>query len=175
MLKSKPPNIIAGKDDCYFPNEIYLKGKVTFGNYCAIGENLRVISRDHNYHLPTMQVKFYLKNFKKYPGGGNSGRVEIGNDVWIGDNVIILKCVKIGNGACIGAGSVVTKDIPPYAVAAGVPAKVISYRFNKKTIRFLSDLNWWDWSESKIRSNKKFFNSDLSKIKDLSEIKKLIK
>lgn len=70
-------------------------------------------------------------------------RVEIGNDVWIGDNVVILKG-KIGDGAVIGAGAVVTRDVPPYAIVAGNPARVIKYRFDDETIRKLLKEKWWD-------------------------------
>lgn len=70
--------------------------------------------------------------------------VEIGNDVWIGDGVFIKNGVKIGDGAILGARAVVTKDIPPYAVAVGCPAKVIKYRFDKEIIDELLKLKWWE-------------------------------
>jgi len=81
-------------------------------------------------------------------------QAEIGNDVWIGHNVVILPGVKkIGDGAVIGAGAVVTEDVPPYSVAAGVPAKVIKYRFDKQVIEKLMKIKWWDWPEEKIKEN----------------------
>ncbi len=70
--------------------------------------------------------------------------VEIGNDVWIGGDVRIMDGVKIGNGAIIAAGAVVTKDVPPYAIVGGVPAKIIKYRFTDEEIDFLQDFKWWD-------------------------------
>ncbi|MFA6779069.1 MAG: CatB-related O-acetyltransferase, partial [Paludibacteraceae bacterium] len=70
----------------------------------------------------------------------------IGNDVFIGANVIVLDGVRIGNGAVIGAGAVVVNDIPDYAVAVGVPARVVKYRFDKYTISRLQNLEWWNWS-----------------------------
>lgn len=77
--------------------------------------------------------------------------VIIGNDVWIGCNVTILDGLKIGDGAVIGAGSVVTKDIPPYAIAAGVPAKILRYRFDKRTIKELLELKWWELDDEEIK------------------------
>ncbi len=77
----------------------------------------------------------------------------VGNDVWIGQDVVIKGGVKIGNGAVIGARSVVTKDIPPYAVAAGAPAKVIKYRFEQEKMDLLQKLQWWNWDTEKIYQN----------------------
>ena len=77
----------------------------------------------------------------------------IGNDVWIAAGVNILHKVKIGNGAVIGAGAVVTKDIPPYAIAAGVPAKVIKYRFDEEFIAELERIKWWNWPRDLIMKN----------------------
>ena len=82
-------------------------------------------------------------------------KVEIGNDVWIGANVFInSSTVKtIGNGAIIGAGAVVTKDVPPYAIVVGVPAKIIGYRFSKEQIECLERIQWWNWSNEEINKN----------------------
>jgi phosphonate metabolism protein (transferase hexapeptide repeat family) len=79
-------------------------------------------------------------------------KVEIGNDVWLGHNVVIMGNITIGDGAVIGSSSVVTKDIPPFAIAVGNPARVIRYRFDEKTIRALQDIAWWDWDNEKIKS-----------------------
>ena len=76
--------------------------------------------------------------------------VRVGNDVWIGYGAMVMDGVSIGDGAIIGAGAVVTKDVPPYAVAAGVPAKVIKYRFDENTIRELLEIKWWDYPEEII-------------------------
>lgn len=83
--------------------------------------------------------------------------VIIGNDVWIGARVIILDGIRIGDGAIIGAGSVVTKDIPDYAIVGGVPAKLIRYRFSKEQIEFLKHIKWWDKDIDWIRSHYKLF------------------
>lgn len=100
--------------------------------------------------------------------------MNIGNAVWIGDNVIILSGVTIGNGAVIGAGSVVTKNILNYAVAAGNPAKIIKYRFNDNIITQLEEIKWWDWEEDKIKANHLFFSADLANLEDNYQIENLL-
>lgn len=77
----------------------------------------------------------------------------IGNDVWIGQNSMIKDGVKIGNGAVVGAGALVTKDVPPYAVVGGVPARIIKYRFPLDVIDKIMDINWWDLTEKDLRYN----------------------
>lgn len=87
----------------------------------------------------------------------NNGLVNIGNDVWIGANVIILPGVTIGDGSIIAAGAVVTKDVDDYAIVGGVPAKVIRYRFNKDQITVLKKMAWWNWTHKKIEDNIELF------------------
>jgi acetyltransferase-like isoleucine patch superfamily enzyme len=87
----------------------------------------------------------------------SKGPVIIGNDVWVGANAIILSGVKIGDGAIIGAGSVVTKDIPPYAIVGGNPSQIIRYRFSEDRIAKLLKIAWWNWSEDKIAANIDYF------------------
>lgn len=89
-----------------------------------------------------------LKNVRKNPR-----QIVIGNDVWIGRNVMIMGGVKIGNGAVIGANAVVAKNIPPYAIAVGNPARVIKYRFDEETIKKMLAVKWWNWSLEKIADN----------------------
>ena len=81
------------------------------------------------------------------------GDIIIGNDVWIGYEAVILAGVTIGDGAVIGSRAVVTKDVPPYTIVGGVPAKTIRRRFDEDTIRELLRLRWWDWPEEMIKEN----------------------
>lgn len=83
----------------------------------------------------------------------NKGDIIIGNDVWIGYEAVIFAGVTIGDGAIIGTRAVVTKDVPPYTVVGGVPAKPIKKRFDDKTIDTLLDVQWWNWSDEKIAQN----------------------
>lgn len=80
----------------------------------------------------------------------SKGDVVIGHDVWVGVDALILSGVTIGNGAVIAARSVVTKDVPPYAIVAGSPARVVKYRFDEETIAALQAIAWWDWPQEKI-------------------------
>ena len=79
------------------------------------------------------------------------GNITIGNDVWIGAKSTIMSGVKIGDGAVIGSGSVVAKDVPPYAIVVGNPAKIIKYRFDENQIEDLLKISWWNWPENKIK------------------------
>lgn len=83
----------------------------------------------------------------------NKGDIVVGNDVWIGYEAVILAGVTIGDGAIIGARAVVTKDVPPYTIVGGIPAKQIRKRFNEETIDTLLKLKWWDWSKERISKN----------------------
>jgi acetyltransferase-like isoleucine patch superfamily enzyme len=83
----------------------------------------------------------------------------IGNDVWIGSRAILIDGVTVGDGAIIGAGAVVTKDVPPYAIVGGVPARIIKYRFEPDEIEFLLNFRWWDKDLSWIKNNMKHFNN----------------
>lgn len=83
----------------------------------------------------------------------NKGDIRIGNDVWIGYEAVIFAGVTIGDGAIIGTRALVTKDVPPYTIVGGVPAKPIRKRFDDNTIQRLLEIRWWDWPEEKIARN----------------------
>ncbi len=89
----------------------------------------------------------------------NKGDIIIGNDVWIGYEAVILSGITIGDGAMIGTRAVVTKDVPPYTIVGGVPAKPIRKRFDDVTIARLLELKWWDWSEERIKANLEIIQS----------------
>ena len=97
----------------------------------------------------------------------------IGNDVWIAAGAHVLRGVKVSDGAVIAANAVVTKDVPPYAIVAGVPAKIVKYRFSDDQIKSLLDIKWWDFSEEQLIKARQFFNCDLDDetIEQLKHIK----
>ena len=143
----------------YIGDNSVIFGDIKIGRFCSIADGFVVISGDHPLdHLTTHpfihsdQLFGYLDNYRDIPfkkrGGVSSGplpALEIGHDVWIGNRVSVLGKVRcIGNGAVVGAGSIVTKDIPPYAIVAGNPAKVIRYRFDEDAIRSLEESQWWN-------------------------------
>ena len=147
------------------------KAPLSIGKYSAIAHNFRVRTRNHSGNYANVQFHFARVNNFSFPED-NRGPVSIGNACWIGDNVIILPGVKIGDGCIIGAGSIVTKSLEPYTVACGVPAKAIRSRFDAGVIEELMKYQWWDWPISRIKKNKRFFESDLTQIsaKELTDI-----
>ena len=114
----------------------------SIGDYCIIGPG------EHRIQFASNSHKIYKDQFgMEYYDGDNScrqGGVTIGNDVWIGCNTVIRRGVTIGNGAVVGACSFVNKDVPDYAVVAGVPARIIRYRFGKEVIVDLNNSKWWE-------------------------------
>ncbi len=145
------------------------------GKYCSISRMVDIGGNEHEYRNASMMPRYRMENklkgrLIKHPA---EEKICIGNDVWIGAGAIILRKegLKIGDGAVIAAGAVVTKSIPPYAIAAGVPAKVISYRFSEDIIDFMLELKWWDWSFDKVRDNLDALNAepDIEKLRELMQ------
>ena len=129
------------------------KTKLKIGKYCSIADGvIFLLGGEHRSDfITTYPFNALLKNFN-YIGGHphTKGNITIGNDVWIGSEAKIRSGVNIGDGAIIGANSIVTKDVPPYAIAAGNPAKIVRYRFDEITINKLLKIKWWDFDEKEI-------------------------
>lgn len=149
----------------------------SIGAFCSIAKNVHFTEGNHPLNCITTSPILYNDNFGFCPKGvslfdleSRNGKSKIGNDVWIGRDVTILPSVNIGDGAVIGTGAIVNKDIPPYAIAVGVPARVIKYRFAPEEIEMLLQLKWWDWSEEKIRENLKLFYNPKSFFKNIKDI-----
>lgn len=145
-------------------------GPCDIGSYCAIGGRLVVRSVNHHTEFLNMQewAQRHVIGGRSVTGAA-AGRVRIGHGVWIGDSVIVLPDVTIGDGAVIGAGSVVTRSVPAYAVAAGNPARVLRYRFPDEVVERLRDVAWWTWSDERLRANRELFELDLTAI-DVDEL-----
>lgn len=134
------------------------KDRLIIGKFCSIacGAKFLFNSANHKmtslstYTFPLFFEEWGLKKENVAQAWDQKGDIMIGNDVWIGYEAVILSGVTIGDGAVIGCRAVVTKDIPPYTIVGGVPAKPIRKRFDEETIKELQKIKWWDWPEEKI-------------------------
>ncbi len=135
--------------------------KLIIGKFCSIACGAKFIftSANHTlnsvstYPFPLFFEEWGLDKAKVTNAWDNKGDIVIGNDVWIGYEAVIMPGVTIGDGAIIGTRAVVTKDIAPYTIVGGVPAKPIRKRFSEETIHSLLKIKWWDWSDERIRKN----------------------
>lgn len=136
--------------------------KVTVGNFSSLAGNSQFGAGRHPLHFASTSQIFYNENslnnqwVKPIPFTENLP-IHIGNDVWIGTQCLVMGGVTIGDGAVIGSRSVVTKDIPPYAIAVGTPAKVINHRFSQDVIERLLEIQWWKFSDEQITEHIDFF------------------
>ena len=139
--------------------QIHSEGnRIQIGSFCSIARNCFMRTTSHHINtLTTSPILFDLLNDKKKSNNINLGDIKIGSDVWIGANVTIIGSVTIGHGVVIAAGSVVLKDIPDYAIVAGVPSKIIKYRFSDKTITNLLKIQWWNLNISEIKKLNQHF------------------
>jgi len=129
--------------------------KSKIGKFCSIASGCAIGLWEHNRAVSTHSFYLYEHsgNFVKGYRNYNKDKIwtKIKNDVWIGANSVILKGISIGNGAIIGAGAIVTKDVPDYAIVVGNPARVIRYRYSKEDIEWLLRLEWWNFSKEKLK------------------------
>lgn len=135
--------------------------KLQIGKFCSIACGAKFIFNSANHTLSSLSTYPFPLFFEEWGSDkkdvtnawDNKGDIIIGNDVWLGYESVVLAGVTIGDGAIIGARSVVIKDVPPYTIVGGVPAKIIRRRFAEEIISALLRIKWWDWSEEKIRKN----------------------
>ncbi len=133
--------------------------KLRIGSFCSIACGAKFLFTSANHALGSLSTYPFpiffeewgldVKNIRQ--AWDNRGDIVIGNDVWIGYEAVILSGVTIGDGAVIGARAVVTKDVPPYTIVGGVPAKPIRRRFDDETAEKLRRISWWDWDEERIK------------------------
>ncbi len=135
--------------------------KLVIGKFCSIGCSARFLFNSANHALGSLCTYPFPIFFEEWgldpqhvtDAWDNKGDIVIGNDVWIGYEAVILAGVTIGDGAIIGARALVTKDVAPYTIVGGVPARPIRRRFDEPTIQRLQALRWWDWDKEKIARN----------------------
>ncbi|MGJ1198439.1 type B chloramphenicol O-acetyltransferase [Sphingobacterium spiritivorum] len=167
------PNIIAGKysyysgyyhghsfDDCaryLFPDRKDVD-KLIIGCYCSIGSGASFImagNQGHRYDWVSSFPFFYIPDVEHFSTGidgfQRAGDTLIGHDVWIGSEAMIMPGIRIGDGAVIGSRALVTKDVEPYAIIGGNPAKLIKKRFSDDHISLLLEMKWWDWEDAVLK------------------------
>ena len=135
--------------------------RLKIGKFCSVacGAKFLFTSGNHSlrslstYTFPIFYEQWGLDSKNIRDAWDNKGDIVIGNDVWIGYEAVILSGVTVGDGAVIGTRAVVTKDVPPYTIVGGVPARPIRRRFDPQTIARLEELRWWDWEEERIARN----------------------
>lgn len=184
----KNPNIIVGEYTYYddingaenFESHVthhydFIGDKLIIGKFCAIAKGIEFIMNGANHRINSITTypfnimgNGWEKSAPSLTDLKLKGDTIVGNDVWIGQNVTVLPAVHIGDGAIIGANSVVAKDIPPYSVAVGNPCEVKRKRFDEDLIEYLLQIKWWDWNSEKIFKNMEALCSgDLTKIKNI--------
>ena len=184
----KNPNIIVGEYTYYddingaenFESHVthhydFIGDKLIIGKFCAIAKGIEFIMNGANHRINSITTypfnimgNGWEKSAPSLTDLKLKGDTIVGNDVWIGQNVTVMPAVHIGDGAIIGANSVVAKDIPPYSVAVGNPCEVKRKRFDEDLIEYLLKIKWWDWNSEKIFKNMEALCSgDLTKIKNI--------
>lgn len=132
--------------------------KLVIGKFCSIACGAKFLFNSANHTLDSLSTYPFPIFFEEWnldvkditKAWDNKGDIVIGNDVWIGYEAVIMAGVTIGDGAVIGARAAVTKNVPPYTIVGGIPAKPIKKRFSQENINTLLKLKWWDWSKEKI-------------------------
>ncbi len=154
-------------------------GKLNIGCFCSIADGVEFITSSINHpmnfastfnfssqaRLVSTRQTIDLMHYSAEKSKLDSERrnIDIGNDVWIGKNSTLFNGITIGDGAVVGAGSIVTKNLDSYGVYAGNPAKLIRYRFSEEIIEALLEIKWWNWSYENLIRNRNFLDTDFSK------------
>ncbi len=135
--------------------------KLVIGKFCSIACGARFIFNSANHAMTSLSTYPFPLFFEEWglerknvtDSWDNKGDIVIGNDVWIGYEAVIMAGVTVGDGAIIGTRALVTKDVPPYTIVGGVPAKAIRKRFSEEPISSLLEIKWWNWSKERIAEN----------------------
>lgn len=183
ITESKLNNNIAIYDNtivnnCHIGRHTYIQKNsrifnADIGNFCSIASNVSIAPGLHFRSGISTHPSFYLKNnpltmtFSEEDTFETFRKVVIGHDVWIGENAIIMDGITVGTGAIIAAASVVTKNVEPYSIVAGAPAKVINFRFKDHQISDLLDSKWWDLPNNWLKDNHKLMSNPEEFIKKI--------
>ncbi|MCC2875558.1 CatB-related O-acetyltransferase [Lachnoclostridium pacaense] len=151
------------------------KDRLIIGKFCSIACGARFLFNSANHTMGSLATYTFPLFYEEWGHGmrpdmawDNKGDIVIGNDVWIGYEAVILAGVTIGDGAIIGTRAVVTKDVPPYTIVGGVPARMIRKRFSDEDVKTLQEMKWWDWPVEKISSAIPFIQAgDIDSLKRL--------
>lgn len=135
--------------------------RLKIGKFCSVACGAKFLFTSGNHSLRSLSTYTFPIFYEQWgldpknirDAWDNKGDIVIGNDVWIGYEAVILSGVTVGDGAVIGTRAVVTKDVPPYTIVGGMPARPIRRRFDPQTIARLEELRWWDWEEERIARN----------------------
>lgn len=135
--------------------------RLKIGKFCSVACGAKFLFTSGNHSLRSLSTYTFPIFYEQWgldpknirDAWDNKGDIVIGNDVWIGYEAVLLSGVTVGDGAVIGTRAVVTKDVPPYTIVGGVPARPIRRRFDPQTIARLEELRWWDWEEERIARN----------------------
>lgn len=163
-------------DFVYIGSETKISNTI-IGKFCSIGPDVKIGLGKHPTHLISTFPAFFSTRkqcqitFTDKDYYIETGKITIGNDVWIGANAIIMDDITIGNGAVIAAGAVVTKNVAPYEIVGGVPARLIKKRFADKEIENLLDFKWWEKDYSWLKQNSSLFNNSLQFFAEIDHLK----
>lgn len=166
-------NVVIGDYSYTGPFDILFH--VNIGKFTSISYGVTIGPPEHNYHRMSTHPMIYDSFYEIFDNNLVRNEkfdkpITIGNDVWIGCNSTILRGVNIGDGAIVGANSLVNKDVPPYAIVAGCPARIINYRFDESIIRKLLKIKWWSWDINKIKNHQWLFKEEHLTIEMLESI-----
>lgn len=148
---------------------------VDIGSFCSVGPDVLCGLGLHPYNMISTYPGFYSKKASgsfflgSHKGVVENNRVVIGSDVWIGARAILLGGIKVGHGAIIAANAVVNKDVPPYAIVGGVPARIIKYRFDPNLISILLDSKWWEEPIEKLKLVSEYSDKPLEFVRKLQK------